>query len=439
MAPTNDLAVAILALVFAAIIVRQLFGRGPPIWLIFAVGAVVTVLTGTLSPAGTYSALLQAAPVVLFLFALFLFAGALERHGVLDHLARWLLGRARTPSDLPLVIFVGFAIAAAFLVNDALVLLAVPLLYGVAQRAKIDAKPLLLAVAFAVTVGSALTPMGNPQNLLISISSGLQAPVASYLRYLLLPIAASVLLGALFLRWAFAGRMGPSSPEYERLRADAPPFFPSGHWAARIVRYPVIVVFPATMILLITLDVISPTFGLAAIPIWEIALAGALLTLAISPKRVAMVQAVDTRILVLFAGLFVVVGGAVAGGVISGLDSLLPIPAAGGSSTAALPSIFATSVVAPQVVSNVPWVALQLPVLTGLGYGGSTPIAWVALGAASTLAGNVTILGAASNLILVDRAERQGIEIRLVEFMRYGLPIAALSILLTFVALWFGL
>lgn len=407
--------------------------------MIFAVGAVVTALTGTLSPGGTSSALIEAAPVLLFLFALFLFAGSLERQGVLDHAARWLIGRARTPADLPLVVFVGFAIASAFLVNDALVLLAVPLLYGVTQRTKMDAKPLLLAVAFAVTVGSALTPMGNPQNLLISISSGLRAPVTEYLRYLLLPIAASIVLGGLFLRWAFAGRMGPSTPEYERLRTEAPSLFPRGGWAARVVRYPVIVLFPATMVLLIALSVAATSFGLAAVPIWEVALSGALVTLAVSPARFAILQAVDVRILVLFAGLFVVVGGAVAGGVVGYLETLLPIPGAGGTSTASLPAIFATSLAAPQIVSNVPWVALQLPVLTGLGYGGSTPIAWVALGAASTLAGNVTILGAASNLILIDRAERAGIQIRLAEFMRYGLPIAALSVVLTFGALWFGL
>ncbi len=435
---TNDVAVAILALVFGAIVVRQLFGRGPPIWGIFAVGALGTVASSTLSLGGTYSALTQAAPVLLFLFALFLFAGALERQGILDHAARWLIGRARSPADLPFVIFVGFSIAAAFLVNDALVLLAVPLLYGVAKRAKMDAKPLLLAVAFAVTIGSALTPMGNPQNLLISIASGLQAPVGTYLRYLLLPIAASIVLGALFVRWAFAARMGPPTPEYDQLRAEAPPLFPSGKWGARILRRPVIILFPATMILLIFLDVGGTSLGLTPIPIWEIALGGALATLLVSEGRLALLRAVDARILVLFAGLFVVVGGAVAGGVIGSLETLLPIPAAG-SASSALPSIFAPSVVASQVVSNVPWVALQIPVLTGLGYGASTPIPWVALGAASTLAGNVTFLGAASNLILVDRAERAGIQIRLAEFMRYGLPLAALSIGLTFAALWIGL
>lgn len=424
---------------FGAIVVRQLFGRGPPIWGIFVGGAVATVVSGTLSLGGTYSALTQATPVLLFLFALFLFAGALERQGVLDHAARWLIGQARSPADLPFVIFVGFSIAAAFLVNDALVLLAVPLLYGVAKRTKLDAKPMLLAVAFAVTIGSALTPMGNPQNLLISISSGLQAPVGTFLRYLLLPIAASIVLGALFVRWAFATRMGPLTPEYDRLRAEAPRLFPNGKWGIRILRRPVIVLFPATMIFLIALDVGGASFSLPPIPIWEIALGGALATLFVSPGRLGMLRAVEVRILVLFAGLFVVVGGAVAGGVIGSLETVLRIPMVSGSSTAALPSIFATSVVASQVVSNVPWVALQIPVLTGLGYGGSTPIPWVALGAASTLAGNVTFLGAASNLILVDRAERVGIRIRLAEFMRYGLPIAALSLGLTLAALWIGL
>ena len=50
-----------------------------------------------------------------------------------------------------------------------------------------DVKPLLLTLAFAVTVGSAATPMGNPQNLLIAVASGLDAPVLQFAYYLLDP------------------------------------------------------------------------------------------------------------------------------------------------------------------------------------------------------------------------------------------------------------
>jgi len=92
-----------------------------------------------------------------------------------------------------------------------------------------------------------------------------------------------------------------------------------------------------------------------------------------------------------------------------------------------------------QLVSNVPWVALQIPVLNGLGYSGGTPVVWMALAAGSTLAGNVTLLGAVSNLIVVDSAEKLGVKIRLREFVRYGLPLTALSVLVLVGCLALGL
>jgi Na+/H+ antiporter NhaD/arsenite permease-like protein len=92
-----------------------------------------------------------------------------------------------------------------------------------------------------------------------------------------------------------------------------------------------------------------------------------------------------------------------------------------------------------QVVSNVPWVALQIPVLKALGYGGGIPVVWIALAAGSTLAGNISLLGAVSNLILVDTAEKMHVRISLAEFMRLGLPIAAITVTVLLGCLLFGL
>lgn len=407
-------------------------------WLIFGVGALATVALEVVSPSDAGVALYVGGPVLLFLVALFLFAGALERSGALDHLARWILCTARTPEDLPWYLFVGFGLASAFILNDALILIAIPILLTMSRRLQVDPKPLLLTVAFAVTVGSMLTPMGNPQNLLISISSGIAAPVTTYLRYLLVPTVAALLLGGLYLRHAFRPALSGARPLRARPYRDSVALFPRGGWGRRLREYPVLVLFPATMGLLIGLDLSSSLVGTPDVAVWVPTMAGAALLLLLSPGRPAIVRAVDLRILVLFAGLFVVVAGALASGVIGALESTLPI-AGPSQPVEGLLGIMGTSVLGPQVFSNVPWVGVQIPVLTSLGYGASTPVAWVALGAASTLAGNVTLLGAASNLILVERLESVGIRIRLVEFARYALPIAALSITLTLAALWVGL
>ena len=435
---TNPIAAAILALLLAAVIARQISGRGPGVWTIFLAGALLTVLAGVLTVAGAEAAITGSAPVLLFLFALFLFAGALERAGALDHLARWLIGRARRAVDLPAVLFLGFGIVSAFLVNDALVLVGVPLLFSVARRMRIDPKPLLLVLAFSVTVGSALSPFGNPQNVLVSTSSGLSDPVATFLRYLLIPTTVNLAFGAWYLRRAFAQEMEAQAVHFETVRAEAPHLFPNGGWRDRLLRYPVLWIFPGTLVVLVTLDITAAVVHGPAVPIWETAFAGGILLLLLSPGRTQIVHRVNWTILLLFAGLFVVVAGAVTGGVVNAAEAFLPIP--GPSTTAAsLGAIVGTSVLGSQIVSNVPWVALQIPLLAGLGYGGSTPVAWVALAAASTLAGNVTLLGAASNLIVVEQAEKGGVSLRLGTFARYGLPLAAFSLAVVLGTLLLGL
>jgi Na+/H+ antiporter NhaD/arsenite permease-like protein len=422
---------------FGAVIVRQVTHRGPPIWAVFLAGAFATVAAGILSVGAAEAAITASGSTLIFLFALFLFASALEGAGALDHLARWILSRPRQASELPFDLFVGIGLVSAIMVNDALVVVGVPLLIGVAARLRSDPKPLLLVLAFSVTVGSTLTPFGNPQNLLVAVASGVQSPVWTFLRYLAVPTAVNLLVGGWYVRWVFAPKFRPTAPPVAPVR-ERIPLLPEHGWARRIRSYPVLVIFPGTMVVLVTLDLAAALTHGPQIPVWETALAGAVLLLLVSPNRAPAVQRVNWSILLLFVGLFVVVAGAVEGGVIAALARVVPVPGPG-HSTAALLAVVGTSLGGSQLVSNVPWVALQIPVLSGLGYGPGTPILWMALAAGSTLAGNVTLLGAASNLIVVDAAEKLGVRIRLSEFVRYGLPLAALTLVVLVGCLAIGL
>jgi Na+/H+ antiporter NhaD/arsenite permease-like protein len=423
----NDIAAVVLAIVFVAVILRQLSGRGPPIWTLFVGGGFLTLAAGVLSLGGAESAISASAPTLVFLFALFVFAAALASAGVIDHLARWVIGVAKRPEDLPFFLFVGIGLVSSVMINDALVVIGVPILILAATRLRAAPKPLLLVLAFGVTVGSTLTPFGNPQNLLVAVQSGLTFPVATFLRYLAVPTAINLLLGGWYLRTVFRRAMPAPGPEYDRVRGAAPAFWPHGGWGRRVLDRPVLVIFPATMIALVGLDIASAVTSLPSVPVWEVALAGAVVLVLLSPHRATILQGANWSILLLFAGLFVVVAGAVSGGVITGLEAYLPIPGPG-HPLEATGAVVASSLAGSQFVSNVPWVALQLPLLSGLGYGPGTPVIWMALAAGSTLAGNVTLLGAVSNLIVVDSAARQGVHIGLGEFVRYGLPLTLITV-----------
>ncbi len=64
---------------------------------------------------------------------------------------------------------------------------------------------MLLALAFAVTIGSVMSPIGNPQNLLIASQGGLSNPFISFLSWLALPTIINLLAAYGVLRLSFWG------------------------------------------------------------------------------------------------------------------------------------------------------------------------------------------------------------------------------------------
>jgi Na+/H+ antiporter NhaD/arsenite permease-like protein len=158
------------------------------------------------------------------------------------------------------------------------------------------------------------------------------------------------------------------------------------------------------------------------IGISEVTLLAATLLLAASGRRDELVARVDWGILVMFAGLFVFTKGVYNGGLVE-----LVSPAFGGLGGASLLLfIVASSILLSQVVSNVPLVTLLIPLYSQI-IPGSSPVFWVAFAGGSTLAGNVSLLGAASNLIVVEQAEKEGEGLGYLEFSRTGIPVSAVS------------
>jgi Na+/H+ antiporter NhaD/arsenite permease-like protein len=132
------------------------------------------------------------------------------------------------------------------------------------------------------------------------------------------------------------------------------------------------------------------------------------------------VQAIDWQLLVLFAGLFVVVGAVERAGIDRRLFALLrPL----GVDTVA--GISATAAVLANAISNVPAVMLFTHVVPKLA---DPPRAWLALAMASTLAGNLTILGSIANLIVVEGAERRGVRVGFGQYVRVGAPLTVATL-----------
>ncbi|MDD1663144.1 MAG: anion transporter, partial [Methanomicrobiales archaeon] len=149
-----------------------------------------------------------------------------------------------------------------------------------------------------------------------------------------------------------------------------------------------------------------------------IALLSAFPILAISGRRVEIVRKVDWETLVFFAAMFVLMESVWESGFFQSFILLI------GGEISRIPVILGLSVIVSQFVSNVPWVALYLPAITE---SGQSMAALMALAAGSTIAGNLSILGAASNVIIIQNAEKEGETLTFLDFVRIGLPLTVLQ------------
>ncbi|MGQ9781320.1 MAG: SLC13 family permease [Nitrososphaeria archaeon] len=179
------------------------------------------------------------------------------------------------------------------------------------------------------------------------------------------------------------------------------------------------------------------TFGVRqGFGISEVSLLGATILLLSSSRRRGLLKKMDWGILLMFASLFVLMQAVWNAGIVTELSRYLP-SLDKSNPMASLMSIFASSVLLSQVLSNVPMVALFLPVMKSVGYDSNNIASWVALAGGSTLAGNLTLLGAASNLIIVEEAEAKGHSISFFEFFKVRVLVTAVNVAVLYLFLVF--
>jgi Na+/H+ antiporter NhaD/arsenite permease-like protein len=156
----------------------------------------------------------------------------------------------------------------------------------------------------------------------------------------------------------------------------------------------------------------------AEIRLTYIALVSAMPIILLSSRRWQVMKAIDWCTLIFFAAMFVLMDSVWRSGV---FQSFM---VNSGTDLTSVPVILVVSIFISQLISNVPFVALCQPLLIN-------PSAQdlMALAAGSTIAGNLFILGAASNVIIIQNAEKSGETLTFYEFARVGVPLTILNML----------
>ncbi|MDH6591659.1 Na+/H+ antiporter NhaD/arsenite permease-like protein [Variovorax sp. TBS-050B] len=142
-----------------------------------------------------------------------------EKSGVLQAAAQRLLARTHDQRSLALLLAAGAALLSALVTNDVSLFLLVPLTRVLATQAHLPLARLVVLEALAVNAGSALTPIGNPQNLYLWHRSG--ESFAAFVGMMLPTVA-------VMLFWLFAAVwvLVPRTPIALRPEAEAAPVQP---------------------------------------------------------------------------------------------------------------------------------------------------------------------------------------------------------------------
>ncbi|HLI46940.1 MAG TPA: SLC13 family permease, partial [Geobacterales bacterium] len=313
------IALIIFLLTYSAIIYSNVKNKGYPIWLIMGIGALAMVLSGVLRVDEAYSSINLR--VIVFLFSMLVFASALEISGAIEMFATYMLSRARTPNMILLMILLGIGLLSSILMNDTLALIGTPLVIELSKKMKISPKPLLITLAFSVTIGSVMTPIGNPQNLLIAIESGIKAPFIFFLYFLAVPTILNIFLTYFLISKYFSNYMKEAKTNFRQvIEFDVKTMKLKDEKLAKLSI--ATLVFTILFILVVnTLELLGISFEFQ---ISEISLIGALILLALSNKRRELILRLDWSVLLLFASLFVLIQGVWNGGVIAFFASYLP-------------------------------------------------------------------------------------------------------------------
>jgi Na+/H+ antiporter NhaD/arsenite permease-like protein len=405
--------IVVLGIVFILIALRDIGKVKLKIWQVMLGGAITVLLTGRITPVDAFRAI--DFDVIFFLFGMFIIGQATEDSGYLTHLCHKLFGKVKSVDKLVLAILFTMGLGAAVLMNDTIAIIGTPVMLLLSKRNHISPKLLLLCLAFAITIGSVMSPIGNPQNLLVAMEGDIKNPFITFAQYLFIPTLINVFFAYLLLRLFF-------KKEFTKRELQTDGEHIQHVRLAKVARISLLLV-SGLILLKVALTLVKIDVDFKLIYIALIGCAPVLIYRFFRKKkkyRFHILRKIDWCTLVFFASMFVLMESVWETGFFQDLIASLRLD------ITSIGIILILGVAVSQLISNVPMVALFLPLLISAGPGIKQ---FMALAAGSTIAGNLFILGAASNIIIIQHAEKEnkGKSITFLEFAKVGVPLTIIN------------
>lgn len=330
-------------------------------------------------------------------------------------------------ATVALSLFAG--VISAFVDNVATVLMVAPVALEICRKLKTNPVPVIIAIAVSSNLQGAATLVGD--TTAIMLGSALDMSFMDFFWYegrpsIFFAVELGAVLSALILAFIFRKEKAPIPKSGER---------------TRVTNYVPTILLAGAIVLLICASFIpnkpSTTNGLICCALLIVGVIYNFSRKKTVEAIISPLKEIDFETIGLLLGLFLMIGGISAQGVIDAAAKLLA-KAGGGNIFVLYTVIVWASVAISAFIDNIPYVATMIPVLTGLASNlgiDATPLLFGLLSGA-TLGGNCTPIGASANIAGIGILRREGYTVKNSDFFKIGIPFTLAAIIPAYIYIW---
>ncbi len=358
--------------------------------------------------------------VIFLLVSMMIIVNISTRSGVFTWIANELLKMTKGhPIKILIALGLFTAVTSAFLDNVTTVILVLPITFAIARKLEIDPMPYLLTEIFSSNIGGTATLIGDPPNIIIGSAAGFS--FMDFIYNLTLPVAEIMVVVLILLTVIFRKKLHADTEKM----AEVANLDNSKTITDRALMIRSMLVLGTVILGFVTHDITHIQTCVAAM------LGASVLLLFEKPTDI--LKDVEWNTIFFFIGLFIIIGGVEASGGIKLMAEWILKVTQGSQEAASMLILWASGIISG-VIDNIPYTATMAPMLSvieqSMGHEYTFPL-WWCLSLGACLGGNLTIIGAAANVIVSENAAAEGHPITFLRFLKYGIAVVIISLVIS--------
>ena len=364
--------------------------------------------------------------VIFLLVSMMIIVNISTRSGIFNWIANELLKLTKgQPVAIFAVLAIFTAVTSAFLDNVTTVILIMPTTFFIAKKLDINPVPLLLGEVFASNIGGTATLIGDPPNIIIGSAAGLS--FMDFVKVLTPVIAIILFVITAFLTFVFRKDLKTAKEKMsEVVNIDN----------SKTITDKGLMIRSIIILALVILGFV--THDITHIETCVAAMVGASILL-LFEKPTDILKDVEWNTIFFFIGLFIIIGGVEASGGIKLMAQWILDVTQGSQQATSMLILWASGIISG-IIDNIPYTATMAPMLVEIqktmGVNYTIPL-WWCLSLGACLGGNMTMIGAAANVIVSENSAKEGHPIKFMQFMKYGVIIVGISLVISSAYIYF--